>query len=154
ERDAVTLFGDATEDRLALRRGVLTQRVEAQPFAVLLLDEFEKAHPKVHDHFLQLFDEGSFINAAGETVSCRSMILIATSNAGADAYKARPLGFFSTADLAQLSEEAGRRLAQQFRPELLNRFDQVVSFRPLSREDVRQIAERELAALRERPGLR
>src|SRR5437016_3147552 len=74
------LFGDPSDYRLPLRRGVVTQRVSGKPFAVLLLDEFEKAHEKVADRFLQLFDEGAFINGHGETIACRSMILIATSN--------------------------------------------------------------------------
>jgi len=60
---------------------------------VLLLDEFEKCHPKVHDRFLQLTDEGSFLNGAGESVSCGSMIMIATSNAGAEIYRSPAIGF-------------------------------------------------------------
>lgn len=150
---AGALFGDPYEDRLPQRRGVLSQRVAGQPFAVLLLDEFEKAGQEIHDRFLQLFDEGSFINGAGETVPCRSMILIATSNAGADVYRAQPLGFYGPADLETLGRNVERRLSQTFRPELLNRFDQVVHFRPLTREDVRTIAQRELAGLAARSGL-
>jgi len=150
---ADVLFGDVYDTRLSHRRGVLTQRVAGQPFGVLLLDEFEKATEEVHDRFLQLFDEGAFLNGASETVSCRSMILIATSNAGADVYQGRPLGFFRGADLAALSRELLRKVTQRFRPEFLNRFDQVVQFRPLTREEVRAIAQRELSALKERPGL-
>jgi len=58
-----------------------------------LLDEFEKAHPKVHDRFLQLIDEGAFINGAGENISCRSMIIIMTSNNGAEVYRRQNIGF-------------------------------------------------------------
>jgi ATP-dependent Clp protease ATP-binding subunit ClpA len=148
------LFGDPTDYRLPLRRGLVTQRISGQPFAVLLLDEFEKAHEKVADRFLQLFDEGSFINGHGETIACRSMILIATSNIGAELYRERPAGFFSTPDLDRLSHEMDRRLAQRFRLELLNRFDQIVQFRPLSRMDVRRIAARELESLKERIGFK
>src|SRR5258706_3836821 len=75
ERSSYALFGESWEDRISLRRGVLTQRVAGQPFAVLLLDEFEKASPKLHDQFLHLFDAGCFINGAGESVSRRSIIL-------------------------------------------------------------------------------
>jgi MoxR-like ATPase len=154
EGAAELLFGTPDGFSVVQRRGVLTLRVLGQPFAVLLLDEFEKAHPTVHDRFLQLVDEGCFINGAGETVSCRSMILIATSNAGADVYRGHLLGFRDGADLAALDAEAHRRLLERFRFEFLNRFDQVVRFRPLSREDIRTIALRELTALKERPGLR
>ena len=148
------LFGNPAEYRLPSRRGVVTQRISGQPFAVLLLDEFEKAHEKVADRFLQLFDEGSFINAQGETIACRSMILIATSNVGAELYREQPAGFFSTPDVDRLSHEMERRLAQRFRLELLNRFDQIVHFRPLSRADVRSIAARELESLKERIGFK
>ncbi|MBL8115657.1 MAG: AAA family ATPase, partial [Acidobacteria bacterium] len=151
---AGVLFGDASSRTIAGQRGVLTQRVSGQPFAVLLLDEFEKAHDTVHDRFLQLFDEGSFINGSGETVSCRSMILIATSNAGAEAYlEEGRLGFFAPQGVDALTHDVEHRLSKRFRPEFLNRFDQVVHFRPLARSDVRTIARRELVELATRSGL-
>jgi hypothetical protein len=121
---------------------------------VLLLDEFEKANEKVHDRFLQLFDEGAFINGEGETVSCRSLIVIATSNAGAEVYRGRPLGFASSHDLVAVERELDRLLYRHFRFELLNRFDEIIRFRPLTREDIRTIALREIEALRERSGLK
>jgi ATP-dependent Clp protease ATP-binding subunit ClpC len=154
------LFGDPFGSSLAQRRGIVTQRLAGHPFAVLLLDEFEKAHEKVADHFLQLFDEGAFINGNGETISCRSMIVIATSNVGAELHRGQPLGFLSAAAAAspverrRLTHDLDRRLAQRFRIELLNRFDQIVQFQPLSRADVRLIAARELHALKERIGFK
>ncbi len=148
------LFGDPNDSRPQQKRGVLTQRILGQPFAVLLLDEFEKAHEKVHDRFLQLFDEGRFINGASETISCRSMILIATTNAGAEAFQSKPLGFWPASDVESLVHEVERRLSAVFRIEFLNRFDQVVVFRPLGREQVRTIAQRELEGLRARSGLK
>ncbi|MBI5498691.1 MAG: AAA family ATPase [Deltaproteobacteria bacterium] len=155
EPSAEVLFGDPDDHRPAQRRGVLTQRVAGHSFAVLLLDEFEKAHPKVHDRFLQLVDEGSFINGASEVVSCRSMILVATSNAGAEVYRRPGLGFGGAhADAGGLAREVERRLEQTFRFEFLNRFDRIVHFRPLTREHIRTIAARELEALRSRTGLR
>jgi ATP-dependent Clp protease ATP-binding subunit ClpC len=147
------LFGDPGGSKLSERRGTLTQRVAGHPFAVLLLDEFEKAHEKIADQFLQLFDEGAFINGNGETVACRSMIIIATSNVGAELYREQAAGFASQ-DLARLQHELQRKLAQRFRIELLNRFDQVVHFKPLSRADVRIIAARELQSLKERIGFK
>ncbi len=152
--DALTLFGNPDAYAASGRRGVLTQRLSGHPFAVVLFDEFEKAHASVLDRFLQLMDEGAFINGAGETVSCRSNILIATSNAGADVYRGKYLGFSSPPDPAEVRRAVDRALRQHFRVEFLNRLDRVAHFRPLAREDIRTIALRELELLQDRPGLR
>jgi MoxR-like ATPase len=154
ERHAQLLFGDPDDHRPAQIRGLLTRRISGQPFAVLLLDEFEKAHTKVHDRFLQLIDEGAFINGAAETVSCRSMIIIMTSNTGAEVYRGQTIGFSPTGDLAAMDREVDRRLSETFRFEFLNRFDQVVHFRPLSRNHIRTIALRELEQLKQRVGFK
>lgn len=154
EADALVLLGDPNAYTLPQRRGLLTRRLMGHPFAVVLFDEFEKAHPKVHDRFLQLVDEGAFINGAGETVSCRSCILIATSNTGAELYRGRSLGFASTGDLEAVDREVDRLLQQAFRFEFLNRFDQMVHFHPLTREDIRTIARWELDQLTRRAGVR
>jgi len=154
ERHAQVLFGDPDDHRAAQLRGLLTLRVTGQPFAVLLLDEFEKAHAKVHDRFLQLIDEGAFINGAGEIVSCRSMIVIMTSNTGADVYRRQTIGFSPTGDLSAMDKEVDRRLSESFRFEFLNRFDKVVHFHPLSRNHIRTIALREIEQLKQRVGIR
>ena len=154
DKDAAVLFGDPDDNRPNAQRGLLTQRLQGHPFAVLLLDELEKAARPVHDRFLQLFDEGAFINGAGETVSCRSLIVIATSNAGAELWRSDVLGFSGTREAADLGRELDRRLAEHFRFETLNRFDAIVKFRPLAREHIRSIALRELEALQGRAGLR
>lgn len=154
ERDALVLFGDPEQYNLNQKKGVLTQRVAGHPFAVLLLDEFEKAHDKVHDRFLQLFDEGWFINGLGQPVACRSMIIIATSNTGAEVYREHALGFISAPPSHELEAEIERRIHRAFRFEFLNRFDEVVHFRPLAREAIRTIALRELEKLQERAGMR
>jgi hypothetical protein len=154
EKHAQVLFGDPDDHRTAQLRGLLTLRVTGQPFAVLLLDEFEKAHSKVHDRFLQLIDEGAFINGAGETVSCRSMIIIMTSNTGAEVYRRQTIGFSPTGDLSAMDKEVDRRLSASFRFEFLNRFDQVVHFHPLSRNHIRTIALREIEQLKQRVGIR
>ena len=153
------LFGNPYGDSLTHRRGLLTRQLAGHPFTVLLLDEFEKAHPKVTDRFLQLFDEGAFINGNAETLSCRSTIVIATSNVGAELHRGHPLGFptaagSSSADRRRLAHDLERRLTQRFRVEMLNRFDQIVHFQPLSRADVRHIAARELHAMTERIGFK
>jgi len=90
------LFGNPYAHTGALIRGQLTARLAGRPFSVVLLDEFEKAHPALQDAFLQLFDEGVFINGAGETISCRSMVLIATTNAGAEATRGPAVASTST----------------------------------------------------------
>lgn len=147
------LFGDPTGQNLSQRRGVLASRLVGQPFGVLLLDEFEKANPRVHDGFLQLIDEGRFINGMGETVSATSMILIATSNAGVEVFRETGLGFRHMRDLQSLDAELDKRLLQTFRFEFLNRFDHVVHFHPLDRNHIRSIARRELGELIKREGM-
>ena len=154
DKSASTLFGDPEVPRAQAQRGLLTQRVMGHPFAVLLLDEFEKASPKIHDRFLQLFDEGSFTNGAGEVVSCRSFIIIATSNAGAELWRGGLVGFTGDRDAENIQREVDRRLHEIFRFEFLNRFDHIVHFRPLDREAIRTIALRELEALGNRAGLK
>ncbi len=154
ENGADTLFGNPNANGVERQRGVLTSRVSGLPFAVLLLDEFEKAHKQVHDRLLQLIDEGEFINGLGETVSCRSMIIIATSNAGAEAYRTASFGFQNRqAGVEQKAREVERKLQELFRYELLNRFDRLVHFFPLQRDSIRRIAARELKLLGERVGL-
>ncbi len=147
------LFGDPDGYTPAHIRGVLASRLVGQPFGVLLLDEFEKAHKQVHDRFLQLIDEGSFINGAGECISCRSMIIIATSNTGSRVYRDQPFGFRSDRDMAEKVRRVNELLESCFRFEFLNRFDEIVHFLPLGRADMRMIAQRELTALHERAGL-
>ena len=151
---ALSLFGDPDDHRPRQMQGLLTLRILSQPCGVLLLDEFEKANPLVHDRFLQLMDEGCFINGCGQTVSCRSMTVIATSNAGSEAHAGNTLGFNDAADHDRIDREVDRRLAQTFRVEFLNRFDRIVHFHCLGREDTRTIARRELQRLERRSGLR
>lgn len=152
--DAFILFGDPNEYSPNLKRGLLTRKILGQPFAILLLDEFEKSHPSIHDRFLQLVDEGCFINGAGETVSCRSMIIIATSNVGAEIYRKNILGFMKKIDFSQIDKEIDQALYREFRFEFLNRFDHIVHFHPLKREHIRIIALRELESIRNRIGIK
>jgi len=139
------LIGTAGGERL----GILEEKVARSGYGVLLLDEFEKAHPDVHNLFLQILDEGFFSNANGERIVMRNLIIIATSNAGAkdierEARNYRGLGWFK--------EELIKKLIAEniFRPELLNRFDDIVLFEPLSRESLRDIATLELEDLSRR----
>ena len=154
ETDAPRLFGDPAAYSSGARRGLLAQRLSGHPFAVLLLDEFEKANRAVHDRFLQLFDEGWYVNGLGEAVSCRSLIIIATSNAGAEVYREQALGFISAPPPEEREAEVERRIHRAFRFEFLNRFDEIVHFRPLNREVIRTIATRELQSFKDRSGFR
>ena len=136
------------------RRGRLTTRLADKPFAVLLLDEFEKSHSTVHDRFLQLFDEGQFINGEDEVVPCNNVLIIATSNVGAEVYREPGLGFGGTASPEELVAEVNRRMASAFRHEFLNRFDAICHFRPLGKVEIRRIAHREVGRVIEREGIR
>ncbi len=152
-RAAGTLFGSPYAMSSGARQGLLTRTLSGRGFGVLLLDEFEKAHGVVHDHFMQLLDEGQFVNGTGQTISCRSFVIIATSNAGADAWVRESLGFRADEQEERIREAVDRALGSIFRPELLNRFDHVIPLRPLSRGTVESIARRELHDLAHRSGL-
>ncbi len=116
----------------------LIMAVREQPFNVLLLDEVEKAHPNVLNLLLQLLDEGQLTDTAGRAASFKDCIVIATSNAGADTIRQRiekgeSLESFGEAFTDELIS------SNQFKPELLNRFDEIVLFRPLKPEELLQV---------------
>jgi ATP-dependent Clp protease ATP-binding subunit ClpA/protein subunit release factor A len=136
------------------KRGELARLLDGKVFSVLLLDEFEKAARSVHDRFLQLFDEGRFVNAAGETVSCSNTLIVATSNVGAEVYREKVVGFAGARSSGELVHEVDRRIASAFRHEFLNRFDAVCHFQPLSKVEIRRIAQREVGRVLEREGIR
>jgi ATP-dependent Clp protease ATP-binding subunit ClpC len=152
--DENVLFGNPWAQSLQGKRGELTRLLDGHVFTVLLLDEFEKAHAKCHDRFLQLFDEGQFINAAGETVPCNNALIVCTSNIGAEVYREEPIGFSSKRSDDELVSEIDRRIGVQFRPEFLNRFDAICHFRPLGKVEIRRIAQREVGRVLEREGIR
>jgi ATP-dependent Clp protease ATP-binding subunit ClpC len=125
----------------------LAARVRAEPFAVVLLDEFEKAHPAVFDLFLQVFDAGRLTDARGQTAHFHGAILIMTSNLG---YGGAPRAGFSP---PPAGAGVHREIERFFRPEFLNRIDRVLTFSPLDLGVMRRIAEKELAAHLERHGI-
>jgi ATP-dependent Clp protease ATP-binding subunit ClpC len=131
----------------------LIQRVRKQPFAVILLDEFEKAHSNIWDLFLQVFDDGRLTDTAGQTADFRHTIIILTSNLGATVHQSAGLGFAPKAD-AFSQVQVQRAVAQSFRPEFVNRLDKVIVFRPLTRDRMRSILRKELARVLERRGLK
>ncbi|MEK7088463.1 MAG: AAA family ATPase [Patescibacteria group bacterium] len=131
------------------RPGVLSSLVRENPYGVLLLDEFEKAAREVLDLFLQVLDEGFFSDMSGKRVNLRNLLIIATSNAGADAiWQFVKQG----GDLQNHKEEIVDQLVGQaiLKPELLNRFDGVVLFRPIVGDDLRAVAKLQLEKLAER----
>ncbi|MEX2369339.1 MAG: AAA family ATPase [Candidatus Paceibacterota bacterium] len=131
------------------RSGRLADIVREQPYGVLLLDEFEKAHTRVLDLFLQIIDEGRFTDDAGREVNLDNLIIIATSNAGAQEIFSL---VESGKDLTAHKDEIIDMLIADgsFRPELLNRFDDVVLYHPLSQEDLIMVTELLLDELRQR----
>jgi ATP-dependent Clp protease ATP-binding subunit ClpC len=131
----------------------LVERIRKQPFSVVLLDEFEKAHSNIWDLFLQVFDDGRLTDANGHTVDFRHTIIILTSNLGAAVSRSGGLGFGRTRD--QFTEHSVHAAIQQaFRPEFINRLDRIVVFKPLSRELMYRILRKELADVLHRRGLR
>ena len=136
--------------------GQLTEAVRRQPYAVVLLDEIEKAHPEVFNTLLQLFDEGHLTDGTGRRVDFRNTIIIMTSNVGSRdaAQRAVRVGYDTaskeTAAATAPTAEYRRALERTFSPEFLNRIDDIVLFRPLALGDAERIVDLELAALLER----
>lgn len=114
--------------------GYLTEAIRRQPYALLLLDELEKAHADILNIFLQVMDDGRLTDTAGRTIDCSNIIIIATSNAGTQAITDGLARGQSMDVIRQTLVE--RELQQYFRPEFLNRFDQIVVFTPLSRTEI------------------
>lgn len=117
--------------------GQLTGKLRTKPYSILLLDEAEKAHPKIFDIFLQLFDEGRITDSKGRTVDASNCIIILTSNIKPG--KAKNLGFGAQDN--QPKPDDIPELKQYFRPELLNRIDEQILFRSLEKEDIQRILE-------------
>jgi ATP-dependent Clp protease ATP-binding subunit ClpC len=130
----------------------LTDPVRAQPFQIVLLDEIEKAHSNVWDLLLQLLDDGRVTPARGAAVSFRNTIVIATTNVGSAALDHRPVGFAGGLPAGD-PERFQAELETVFRPELLNRFQHIVRFLRLTKEEVQQIARAEAAKALEREGI-
>ncbi len=131
----------------------LVDPVRAQPFQVVLLDEIEKGHRTIHDLLLQLLDEGRLTTPKGETINFCSTIIIATTNAGASEGTTSSIGFGRDVGPSYDPEKALRAMGAQFRPEFINRFQHLVLFHPLTREQAAQIAHIELRSLLKREGI-
>jgi len=156
ERNAVARLLGAPPGYVGYEEGgQLTEAVRRRPYAVLLLDEVEKAHPDVFNILLQVLDDGRLSDSQGRTVDFRHTVVVMTSNLASrailDSARAGSGARATPEELAErdaaLGEAVDRALAQQFRPELLNRIDEVIRFRPLRPEDLARIVQLQLAEL-------
>lgn len=118
-------------------RGALTDAISEKPYSLILLDEFEKANADVLNLFLQVFDDGRLTDNLGRTVQFDNTIIIATSNAHSSFIKEQ---IEKGAPIGQVAEELKRKLTDYFKPELLNRFSDIIVFKNLSKEDTKAIA--------------
>ncbi|MCL4830000.1 MAG: AAA family ATPase [Caldilinea sp.] len=121
--------------------GQLTEQVRRRPYRVVLFDEIEKAHPDVWNSLLQIMDDGRLTDGQGRQVDFRNTVIIMTSNVGAEAVKRGPLGFATpTFDESKYTQgEYANQLKRLFRPEFLNRIDEIIVFESLTREQIRRI---------------
>ncbi|HEY7840290.1 MAG TPA: ATP-dependent chaperone ClpB [Gammaproteobacteria bacterium] len=117
--------------------GQLTERVRRKPYSLVLLDEVEKAHPDVFNILLQVLDDGRLTDGQGRTVDFRNAVIVMTSNLGSDRIQAMS----DDADYAAMKDTVMEIVARHFRPEFLNRIDEVVVFHALRKEQIRAIAE-------------
>ncbi|NPB05535.1 MAG: ATP-dependent Clp protease ATP-binding subunit [Aquificae bacterium] len=133
--------------------GQLTEAVRRRPYSVILLDEIEKAHPDVFNLFLQIFDDGRLTDAFGRTVDFSNTIIIMTSNLGARMISERAtVGFEQESgllDYEQIKKNVMDQVKKHFTPEFLNRLDDIIVFKPLSREAVAKIIDLHLKEINE-----
>ena len=126
--------------------GQLTERVRRRPYTVVLFDEIEKAHPEVFNALLQVLENGRLTDAKGRTVDFRNTVLIMTSNVGAhEIQRQGSIGFRTVEDEKQTHEDMKKKIMDElrrtFRPEFLNRIDEVIVFHALNKEHIRRIVD-------------
>lgn len=117
--------------------GQLTEKVRRKPYSVILLDEIEKAHPEVFNLFLQILDDGRIADSHGKIVNFENTIIIMTTNAGSE-FKSAAAGFNSNEEI-KMEDNVDKSLKQFFKPEFLNRIDEIVTFKPLTKDNLRMI---------------
>jgi ATP-dependent Clp protease ATP-binding subunit ClpC len=137
--------------------GQLTEQVRRRPYSVILFDEVEKAHPEVFNALLQIMDDGRLTDGQGRTVDFKNTIVIMTSNVGSRELKRKShIGFIAPDERSENAENEDMRrkvldgLRKTFRPEFLNRIDQIIVFQSLNREELRQIVDLLLAEVQAR----
>ena len=124
--------------------GQLTEAVRRKPFSVVLFDEIEKAHPDVFNTLLQILEEGRLTDSQGRSVDFRNTVLIMTSNLGTQDLRKATLGFAKSDEAVtyeRMKEKVNDALKQHFRPEFLNRIDEIIVFHELSKAEVTQIVD-------------
>ena len=131
----------------------LVDPVREQPFQVVLFDELEKGHANIQDLLLQILDEGRLTDASGKVVDFRKTFIIATTNVGSEAASRKPAGFGNPGDANDGDARLREGLEAYFRPEFLNRFQRVVPFHALRREDVERIVRKEISLVLARRGI-
>lgn len=117
--------------------GQLTEKVRRKPYSVILLDEIEKAHPEVFNLFLQILDDGRIADSHGKIVNFENTIIIMTTNAGSE-FKTGATGFLASEEV-RMEDNVQRSLKEFFKPEFLNRIDDIVTFKPLKKDELRKI---------------
>jgi ATP-dependent Clp protease ATP-binding subunit ClpB len=132
--------------------GYLTEAVRRRPYSVILLDEVEKAHPDVFNILLQVLDDGRLTDGQGRTVDFRNTVIVMTSNLGSQLIQeiASDGGTDAEADYQQMKAQVLGVVQAHFRPEFINRLDELVVFRPLGKAQIRAIAKIQLAHLEKR----
>ncbi len=135
--------------------GQLTEKIRRRPYSVILLDEIEKAHPEVFNILLQIFEDGRLTDAKGRVASFKNAILIMTSNVGSEYIaKMGTLGFLGkkedSSQKESLKEKIQEALKENFRPEFLNRIDEIIIFNYLGKPEIKKIVELELSKVEER----
>jgi ATP-dependent Clp protease ATP-binding subunit ClpB len=126
--------------------GVLTESVRRRPYQVVLFDEVEKAHSDVFNVLLQVLDDGRLTDGQGRTVDFRNTVIVMTSNLGSEVIQQ----LAGEEHYARMKQAVMEIVGQHFRPEFINRVDDVVVFHPLGREQIRRIVELQIAHLRQR----
>jgi ATP-dependent Clp protease ATP-binding subunit ClpC len=138
--------------------GQLTEKIRRRPYSVVLLDEIEKAHPEIFNTLLQVMEEGRLTDSFGRKVDFRNVVLIMTTNAGAEAIKNESgFGFQKQdqdASYDSMKTRVSEHIEKVFRPEFLNRLDDVIVFRHLDHDDLKDVIEMELAQVRNRLSVR
>ncbi|HJQ80347.1 MAG TPA: ATP-dependent Clp protease ATP-binding subunit [Lacipirellulaceae bacterium] len=134
--------------------GQLTEQIRRRPYAVVLLDEIEKAHPEVFNMLLQVMEEGRLTDSFGRNIDFRNTILIMTTNAGAEAIKNEAAFGFTKPDQDATYESMKTRVTEEiekvFRPEFINRVNDIIVFRHLNEEDMKHVVDLELSKVRDR----
>jgi ATP-dependent Clp protease ATP-binding subunit ClpB len=134
--------------------GQLTEKVRRRPYSVILLDEVEKAHPEVFNVLLQIFEDGRLTDSKGRTVSFKNAIIIMTSNIGSDIiHEMAAIGFTTQAEIVEresMKDKIMNSLKNHFRPEFLNRIDEIVMFNHLKQDQIKRIVDLELDKVQKR----